>query len=218
MFKDEDAGTVSPVLYRGLKAMSYGYVAPRDKVTGERGTFSAACLSRCRIAVFVSHWMSTGAAVVRGPIASSIVQQVRCGSCWQSLLGEMKCERVWVCVVQLVTFTDWGDLDVLVVDLPPGTGDINLTLCQQLHVTAAVVVTTPHQLSHVDVVKGIAMFDSLKVPTVGIVENMAYFRCEHGSVYHPFGTLLWRACARRASFLPLLHATGESSIDRLVDR
>jgi len=75
-------------------------------------------------------------------------------------------------VQQMLTQTLWGDLDFLFIDLPPGTGDIHLTVSQQAEVDAAVVVTTPQQLSLLDVDKGIRMFDGVNIPTACIVENM----------------------------------------------
>lgn len=72
--------------------------------------------------------------------------------------------------------TEWGDLDYLIIDTPPGTGDIAITLGQEINYTGAVIVTTPHYLSFIDVVKGIDMFDDLSVPTISVVENMAYFQ------------------------------------------
>jgi len=74
--------------------------------------------------------------------------------------------------VSLVGNTDWGDLDYLIIDFPPGTGDIQLSLCQELKLTGAVIVTTPQKLSFIDVMKGIEMFDELKVPILSVVENM----------------------------------------------
>ena len=71
----------------------------------------------------------------------------------------------------------WGDLDVLVVDLPPGTGDAQLTISQKVRLAGAVIVTTPQDVALADAIKGIAMFRKVGVPVLGIVENMSYFLC-----------------------------------------
>lgn len=80
-------------------------------------------------------------------------------------------------LTQLVMETQWPLLDYLIVDMPPGTGDIQLTMCQQLPLTAAIVVTTPQDIALSDAEKGIAMFNKLEVPVLGLVENMSYFEC-----------------------------------------
>ncbi len=100
-----------------------------------------------------------GPALLRGPMVSQIINQ-------------------------LLTGTFWGDLDYLIIDMPPGTGDIPLTLTQLVPITGALIVTTPQQMSCVDVVKGIQMFDTLKVPIIGVVENMSYFICDNCDQKH----------------------------------
>jgi ATP-binding protein involved in chromosome partitioning len=79
---------------------------------------------------------------------------------------------------QLLNETAWPEVDYLLVDMPPGTGDIQLTLAQKVPVAAAVIVTTPQDIALADAVKGIAMFDKVKVPVLGVIENMSYHRCE----------------------------------------
>src|SRR6478735_5423350 len=89
---------------------------------------------------------------------------------------------------QLLRQTNWADLDYLIVDLPPGTGDIQLTLSQRVPLTGAVIVTTPQDIALLDAKKGIKMFEKVGVPILGIVENMAVHVCEQcGRVEHIFG-------------------------------
>ncbi|KAL2625935.1 hypothetical protein AAZV13_07G080600 [Glycine max] len=102
-----------------------------------------------------------GRAIMRGPMVSGVINQ-------------------------LLTTTEWGELDYLIIDMPPGTGDIQLTLCQVVPLTAAVIVTTPQKLSFIDVAKGVRMFSKLKVPCVAVVENMCHFDAD-GKRYYPFG-------------------------------
>jgi ATP-binding protein involved in chromosome partitioning len=82
-------------------------------------------------------------------------------------------------VKQFMSDVDWGELDYLVFDLPPGTGDIQLTLVQTIPLTGAVIVTTPQDISLADARKGYAMFAKVNVPVLGIVENMSYYICTH---------------------------------------
>jgi len=91
-------------------------------------------------------------AALRGPMASGMVRQ-------------------------MLTQTEWGDLDYLLLDMPPGTGDIHLTIAQSAPVDAAVVISTPHALAIADVEKGIAMFNKVSIPTIAVVENMSSFSC-----------------------------------------
>jgi ATP-binding protein involved in chromosome partitioning len=80
---------------------------------------------------------------------------------------------------QMLREVDWGELDILIVDMPPGTGDAQLTMAQQVPLAGAVIVTTPQDIALLDARKGLNMFKQVDVPVLGIVENMSYFLCPH---------------------------------------
>ena len=82
-------------------------------------------------------------------------------------------------ITQMLRDVTWGQLDVLVVDMPPGTGDAQLTLAQNVPLKGAVIISTPQDLSLIDARRGLAMFKKVNVPVLGIVENMSYFQCPH---------------------------------------
>jgi ATP-binding protein involved in chromosome partitioning len=92
-------------------------------------------------------------------------------------------------ITQMLHEVEWGKLDVMVVDMPPGTGDAQLTMAQQVPLKGAVIVSTPQDLALVDARRGIAMFKRVNVPVLGLVENMSYFLCPHcGERSDIFGT------------------------------
>ena len=93
------------------------------------------------------------ASIMRGPMASSVIKQ-------------------------FMNQVDWGSLDYLLIDYPPGTGDIQLTLAQSSILTGAVIVTTSQEVSLIDVSKAIKMFEVTKTPILGLIENMSYFKCD----------------------------------------
>ena len=86
-------------------------------------------------------------------------------------------------IKQLFNDVDWGDLDYLLVDLPPGTGDIQLSLCQSFPLKGAVIVSTPQEVSLIDVRKSINMFKKVNVPIIGILQNMSFFESEGHKSY-----------------------------------
>ena len=89
---------------------------------------------------------------------------------------------------QLLHETLWGELDYLIIDMPPGTGDIQITLSERVPVAASVVVTTPQNVALADAIKGIAMFEKVQIPVLGVIENMSYHLCEScGHKSHLFG-------------------------------
>ena len=78
---------------------------------------------------------------------------------------------------QLLTEVNWGNIDIMVIDMPPGTGDIQITLAQQVKMDGAVIVSTPQDIALIDAIKGINMFKKVEVPILGIIENMSYYLC-----------------------------------------
>lgn len=120
--------------------------------------------------------------VVHGPSGIKLVSFGYAGKA-----AVMRGSMVTGLIAQLMTQTDWGDLDYLVLDLPPGTGDIHLTLAQVCKITAAVIVTTPQKLSVIDVERGISMFSQLEVPSVAVVQNMSYMPMPNGERQYVFG-------------------------------
>jgi ATP-binding protein involved in chromosome partitioning len=117
--------------------------------------------------------------------------------------------KVAQAVSQFLTHVDWGMLDYLVIDLPPGTGDAQLTLTQTAPITGAVIVTTPQDISLIDARKGLRMFYEVRVPVLGIIENMSYFIGEDGKRYEIFRHGGGKKLAAEAG-VPLL---GELPID-----
>lgn len=112
-------------------------------------------------------------------------------------------------IQQFVSQVDWGELDYLLVDLPPGTGDAQLSLCQTVALDGGVVITTPQEASVGVVRKGITLFEKVQVPVLGIVENMSWFVAPDGSRIHVFGEGGGRREAERKG-LPFL---GEVPLD-----
>ncbi|TLS28837.1 hypothetical protein PpBr36_00307 [Pyricularia pennisetigena] len=102
---------------------------------------------------------------------------------------------------QLLHEVDWGGLDVLVLDLPPGTGDTQLSITQQIFVDGSIIITTPHTLAVQDAVKGIDMFQKVSVPILGLVQNMSAFVCQHchgeTPIFGPGSGIVREVCDKR---------------------
>ncbi len=122
-------------------------------------------------------------------------------------------------LMQLVQETVWPELDVLIVDMPPGTGDIQLTMSQKLKVSGAIVVTTPQDVALADAQKGIAMFRQVNIPLLGLVENMSFYQCPScGHQDDVFGTDGGKALAARYGVTVVGQLPLESQIRRCSDQ
>ena len=114
---------------------------------------------------------------------------------------------------QMMSDVDWGDLDVLIVDMPPGTGDAQLTMAQRVALAGAVIVSTPQDLALLDTRKGLNMFRRVEVPVLGIVENMSYFLCPHCGERSEIFT---HGGARRAAAQMGVNFLGEVPLDMAI--
>ena len=108
----------------------------------------------------------------------------------------------------------WDGVDTLVIDLPPGTGDVQLTLCQKLKISGVVVVSTPQELALIDAIKGINMFKKLNVPILGIVENMSYLKTKSGDIIDIFG----KGSVEKAAQKNTINFLGDIPIDKKISK
>ena len=143
-------GLLDADIYGPSQSMMMGVAGARPEVSGDRLQPIIAYQVQCMSMAFVAS--ETTPAVWRGPMASGALQQ-------------------------LLTQTNWHNLQILLVDMPPGTGDIQLTLSQRVPLSGAVIVTTPQDIALLDARKGIEMFSKVQIPTLGVIENMSAHVC-----------------------------------------
>lgn len=157
-------GRTVGILDADIYGPSLRRMLPETRLPGSQGErLSPADAGGIRLMTFAYFRKENEAAAVRAPIANSLIQQ-------------------------FLDQVDWGSLDDLLIDFPPGTGDIQLTLCQKAKLTGAIMVTTPQEVALMDVRKAMHLFSQVQVPILGIVENMSYFLdMETGKAHHLFG-------------------------------
>ncbi len=160
--KGEKVGLMDADLYGpSLKKMLPEEILPSQHADG--GERINPALSSGIKFISMSHFQSDkDPASVRAPIANGIIKQ-------------------------FIHLVEWGELDYLIIDFPPGTGDIQLTLIQEGSLSGAILVTTPQEISLLDVAKANAMFNHMQVPIIGLIENMSYYETGEGARRYPFG-------------------------------
>lgn len=175
-----EAGHQVGILDTDIYGPSVRRMLPEDKLPGKVGDKLSPALSHGIRLISMAYFRKEDeGAVIRAPIANQVI-------------------------MQFISQIDWGKLDYLIVDFPPGTGDIQLTLAQQCKLTCAIMVTTPQELALMDVKKAMHLFREVNVPIAGVVENMAYYAPEgsSGRIY-PFGQGGGKRLARDSG-IPLL--------------
>ena len=113
---------------------------------------------------------------------------------------------------QMLTGVSWDGVDTLVIDLPPGTGDVQLNLAQKIKINGVVIVSTPQELALIDAIKGINMFKKLSVPILGIIENMSYLKTKSGELIYIFG----KGAVEKAAEENSINFLGDIPIDKAI--
>lgn len=151
------------ILDADLYGPSIRKMLPEDKLPLQNGEKIVPAYSQGIALMSIAFFREKGqASIIRAPIANGMI-------------------------TQFIEQVSWGELDFLLIDFPPGTGDIQITLSQKGHLTGALIVTTPQEVAVLDVRKCIAMFEQVKIPLVGIVENMSYYQPEGRDKVYLFG-------------------------------
>ena len=115
---------------------------------------------------------------------------------------------------QMLYGVNWNNVDTLVIDLPPGTGDVQLTLCQKLKINGVIIVSTPQELALIDAIKGVNMFKKLNIPILGMIENMSYLKSESGEIIDIFGKDSVNKSAKKNS----INFLGSIPIDKNISK
>lgn len=151
------------VLDTDIYGPSIRKMLPEDRLPGRKGDKILPALSDGMKVLSLAYFRKEHeAAAIRAPIANGVITQFLQG-------------------------VDWGELDYLLIDFPPGTGDIQLTLSQQANLSGALMVTTPQDVAVMDVKKAMSLFDQVKIPILGVVENMSYYALPNGERDYIFG-------------------------------
>ena len=157
------AGHSVGVLDADLYGPSLRCMLPEDRLPGQKGPSLIPARSQGISVLSMAHFRRDNeATAVRAPIANKVVQQ-------------------------FLTQVEWGSIDFLLIDFPPGTGDIQLTLAQGARISGALMVTTPQQVAVLDVRKAMSLFNDVQVPIIGVVENMSYYEEASGERVALFG-------------------------------